>query len=466
MKLIPRAKPIRIRISAGGEEHSSLDTFLQQYDIESMLSLYKNGSLIRWLNQIGASAIIERLNNLKINNFEAVTNEECIKFVSAIYGGDISDVAFEIVRYYETIKNREQILRWHDIAYKYGNMDSAFELGLIYRDGLYGVEESALFAFTYFSIAADGGNNRAQLFLSTLYEKGEGVEQSNERAIEYLEMAANANFVGAYFSLGRLLSKVKRYDDAEKWLKLALEHLGSEHPDYTEALNLLGDLYYEKDQKDPKVYEYYHKAAIRGSSRAKFNLGYLYEDGIGGVSQDENQSLYWYKSAAKDGYAPAQCSVGRYYYEKDDYETAIPWLQKAVEQEVIGAKVIYSLCLIQFEKFPEKAYNLMHEAANANDSAAQYYMGCFYKKGFLVRKNINQAIVWYKKAAENGSKDAKARLSELGEFTLKEVAKELKVGIQTIADFLENKGYEHFELSPSTKLTHNMYSLIIKEFKS
>lgn len=426
MKLIPRAKPIRIRISAGGEEHSSLDTFLQQYDIESMLSLYKNGSLIRWLNQIGASAIIERLNNLKINNFEAVTNEEYIKFVSAIYGDNISDIAYKIACYYRIKENSEQNLRWHNIAYKYGNMDSAFELGLIYRDGLYGVEESAHLAFTYFSIAADCGNNTAQLVLSELYEEGDGVEQSNEQAIKYLEMAANANFVDAYLNLGRLLSDVERYDEAEKWLKLALEHEYPVQSDYTYNLELLGNLYYQKDQNDPKVYEYYHKAAIRGSSEAKFNLGYFYRDGIGGVSQDENQSLYWYKSAAKDGYAPAQCSVGRYYFDKENYEMAIPWLQRAVEQDHIRAKVLYSLCLIKIEKFPEKAYNLMLEAANANDSEAQYIMGWFYEEGHWVRKNRDQAIVWYKKAAENGDEDAKAKLSELGVYlSLIEVAKEL-----------------------------------------
>ena len=471
MKLIPRAKPIRIRISAGGEEHSSLDTLLQQYDIESMLSLYKNGSLNRWLNQVGATAVAGRLNDLKINNFEAVTNEEYIKFVSAIYGDNISDIAYKIASYYQIKENREQILRWHDIAYKYGNIDSAFELGLIYRDGLYGEEESAHLAFTYFSSAADCGNNTAQLVLSELYEKGEDVEQSNERAIEYLEMAANANFVGAYFSLGRLLSKVERYDDAEKWLKLALGDESPEHLDDVEVLLFLGHIYLEKDKNNPKVYEYYHKAAIRGSSEAKFNLGYLYRDGIGGVSQDENQSLYWYKSAAKDGYAPAQCSVGRYYFDKENYEMAIPWLQRAVEQEHIRAKVLYSLCLIQIEKFPEKAYNLMHEAANANDSEAQYFMGRFYEEGFRVRINRDRAIVWYKKARENGDEDAKAKLRELGElpsknFRLIEVAKELKVGMQTIVDFLKKNGYENFELSPSTQLTQNMYSLLIKEFKS
>lgn len=462
MKLIPRAKPIRIRISAGGEEHSSLDTFLQQHDIESMLSLYKNGSLSRWLNQIGATAIAGRLNDLKINNFEAITSEEYMKFVSAIYGDNISDIAYKIACDYRIKENSEQNLRWHNIAYKYGNIDSAFELGLIYSDGLY------------------------------------GVEQSNEQAIKYLEMAANANIVDAYLNLGRLLSKVERYDDAEKWLKLALEHGDPEQSDYAFNLELLGDLYYEKDQNDPKVYEYYHKAAIRGSSRAKFNLGYLYEDGIGGVSQDEYQSISWYRYAAKDGYALAQCSVGRYYFDKKCYRIAIPWLQRAVEQEVIRAKVLCSLCLIQIEKFPEKAYNLMLEAANANDSAAQYYMGCFYEEGFSVRKNRNQAIVWYKKAAENGSKDAEAKLIALLVHTppppsidlfqvarklhvekrsiveestfsidLFQVARELHVEKRSIVNFLNRKGYHinENEISLNTKLTKRMYDLVIKEFK-
>ena len=263
---------------------------------------------------------------------------------------------------------------------------------------------------------------------------------------------------------------MERYDEAEKWLKLALENENSEHPDYVTILSFLGHLYLEKDKNDPKVYEYYHKAAISGSSLAKHNLGFLYEDGIGGVSQDENQSLYWYKSAAKDGYAPAECSVGRYYFEKEDYEMAIPWLQRAVEQEVIRAKVLYSLCLIQIEKFPEKAYNLMHEAANANDSDAQWAMGHFYDVGFWVRKNSDQAIVWYKKAAENGSVDAKARLRAMGELPLlnirmTDVAKELKVGFQTLVDYLKKTGYD-IELSPDTKLDQYMYSILIEEFKS
>ena len=468
MKLIPRAKPIRIRISAGGEEHSSLDTLLQQYDIETMLSLYKNGSLNRWLNQVGATAIAGRLNNLKINNFETITNEEYIKFVSAIYGDNISDIAYKIACYYQIKENSEQILRWHDIAYKYGNIDSAYELGFIYKNGLYGVKESAHFAFTYFNSAADCGNNRAQFFLSTFYEKGEGVEQSNEQAIKYLEMAANANFVDAYFHLGRMLFKVKRYDEAEKWLKLALEHGDPEQSDYTFNLELFGDLCFGKDENNPKAYEYYHKAAISGSSSAKCNLGVLYEYGIGGVSQDENQSLYWYRSAAKDGYAPAQFSVGRYYFDKEDYENAMIWLDLAIKQDHIPSKRQYALCLIRRDEKPEKAYNLMFEAAKEDDTDAKYYMGFFYDNGYYVRKDINKAIDWYKKAAEDGDEDAINRLIELGETTfsvgLFEVARKFQIGKQTIVDFLNKNGYRINDISINTKLNKEMYDLVVKEF--
>ena len=470
MKLIPKAKPIRIRISSGGEEHSSLDTLLQQYDIETMLSLYKNGSLIRWLNQIGASAIVEMLSNLKVNNFDAITNEEYIKFVSAIYGGDTSDIAYKIANYYQIKENCEQILRWHDIAYKYGNMDSAYELGLIYKNGLYGVKESAHFAFTYFSIAADRGHRRAQLFLSALYEEGDGVEQSNEQAIKYLEMAANANFVDAYLDLGRILFKVERYDEAEKWLKLALENENSEHPDYVEILLFLGHLYFEKDKNNPKVYEYYHKAAISGSSLAKHNLGCLYKDGIGGVSQDENQSLYWYRSAAKDGYAQSQYAVGEFLYHKNYYVNAIIWLDLAIKQDHIPSKRLYAQCLIRSNKNLAKAYNLMIEAAKENDTDAKYYMGMFYDNGYYVRKDINKAIDWYKKAAEDGEEFAINRLIELGETTfsvgLFEVARKFKIGKQIIVDFLNKNGYRINinDISLNTKLNKEMYDLVVKEF--
>ena len=57
MKLDPTGKPIRIRINVGGEEHSTLDTLKEHFDFDDVIRLWGNGSLLRWLNQIGPSSV-------------------------------------------------------------------------------------------------------------------------------------------------------------------------------------------------------------------------------------------------------------------------------------------------------------------------------------------------------------------------------------------------------------------------
>lgn len=52
MKLIPVAKPIRIRITSGGEEHSSLESLKQNFCLEDIKPLL-DGRLSRWLQRLG-----------------------------------------------------------------------------------------------------------------------------------------------------------------------------------------------------------------------------------------------------------------------------------------------------------------------------------------------------------------------------------------------------------------------------
>lgn len=53
MKLIPSAKPIRIRIISGGEEHSSIDSLRHNYSLGDILPLVKDGRLHKWLLRVG-----------------------------------------------------------------------------------------------------------------------------------------------------------------------------------------------------------------------------------------------------------------------------------------------------------------------------------------------------------------------------------------------------------------------------
>ena len=53
MRIIAKAKPIRIRIKSGGEEHSSLDSLRQNLCVQDLWPLVNDKRLSRWLRQLG-----------------------------------------------------------------------------------------------------------------------------------------------------------------------------------------------------------------------------------------------------------------------------------------------------------------------------------------------------------------------------------------------------------------------------
>ena len=48
--------------------------------------------------------------------------------------------------------------------------------------------------------------------------------------------------------------------------------------------------------------------------------------------------------------------------------------------------------------------------ANLGNSAAQFNIACIYEGGEGIIENIDQAIYWYKKSAEQGNKGAQYKI--------------------------------------------------------
>lgn len=413
MKLIPKAKPVRIRISAGGKEHSSLDTLLEYFDIESLLPLYINGSLSRWLNQIGAFDIADKLSKLKISDFDNITDDELESFVKAFFNNEISTVARKIAHSYESSENGEQILRWHQIAYKYGNIESCSELGLIYMHGLFGVGQCHSKAVENFKIAAENGDADAQCNLAWYYEEGLYVEQSTVEAISLLEKAAESGHVRSYFILALLLCSQNKFVEARKWCELAIDEaeLDCENLD-CENLEKIASVYDCIEGCETQCHEYYLQAAKKGSTYAQIMIGQHYEDGIV-VKEDYQQALYWYKRAADAGDAEGLYYMSRNYLLSGDYDSAEKWARMAINQNNTHGKLILGLCFGLRGAY-NTAFGLMTEAAEDDWDYAQYILGTHYENGDWGRKNIKTAISWYKKAAENGHSGAIEKLKELG----------------------------------------------------
>ena len=143
-----------------------------------------------------------------------------------------------------------------------------------------------------------------------------------------------------------------------------------------------------------KAVEWYRKAADQGYANAQCKLGYCYENGLG-VSKDASKAGEWYRKAAEQGLAWAQYNFGVCYYNgigvRKNYSTAVEWFRKAADQGYTSAQEVLGRC---------------------------------YKYGHGVPKNLEQSTLWYMKAADQKDENSQINLSivkyELGEQQYKE----------------------------------------------
>ena len=101
-----------------------------------------------------------------------------------------------------------------------------------------------------------------------------------------------------------------------------------------EVLNAKGESFFDKKDYTNAI-PYFRKAAEQGYARAQCNLGYCYEQGSG-VTKDYSEAVKWYRKAAEQGHARAQYNLGLCYYKGSgvtkDYSEAVKWYKKAAEQ--------------------------------------------------------------------------------------------------------------------------------------
>lgn len=123
--------------------------------------------------------------------------------------------------------------------------------------------------------------------------------------------------------------------------------------------------------------------ALAGDVDAQFNLGTLYENGLG-VKPDATKAARWYQEAARRRLGLAQVALVR--------------LQRA---GAIDSKVV------------EDGIRLLETAARRGSAEAQYELGVAYDRGLGVTQNFATAAGWYQRAAEQGLADAQYNVAAL-----------------------------------------------------
>ena len=317
--------------------------------------------------------------------------------------------------------------RWLRKAAGKNNAEAQCRLAMLFLDGD-GVKRDVAEAVRLLSKAAGQGHGEAQYRLAMLYDEGADVPEDKAQAVEWYRKAAGQGHAKAQFDLG---VKLFKGDDAPQDKAQAAEwYRKAAGQGLAPAQLNLGTMLFKGDgvpQDKAQAAEWYRKAAGQGLAEAQHNLGVMLATGDG-VPEDKAQAVEWYRKAAGQGLAEAQFDLGVMLYEGEgvprDPHEAVRWMKKAADQGDEYARAALQredirkvnaelLKAEEAERHRARREELMERAREGNVSA-QYQLGRAYADGsFGLTSDMAQAVVWFRKAAEQGHEYAQERLIRL-----------------------------------------------------
>lgn len=275
-----------------------------------------------------------------------------------------------------------------------------YRIGKMYQYGL-GTEEDLQEAAQWFGMASDKEHKHALYSLGMLYLNGKGVEQDDTQAFRLLFRSHEQGNPYASFELGKLYETGK---GTERSMVLAEDCY---------RVAFLGFLNLEKKSKDDTLW---------------YRIGTMCLKGIGTEADERKAEKYLLQSAdCGNIHAPYQLAKLYIRQEKEklerdpkeftDYEKiqkAIRWLEEAAEQENTFAE--YALGKLYAEgdvlaKDMEKALFYLHRAAKAGNAYAQYRIGRLYLEDEY--KDMEKALHYLTRSAKQKHDLAAYRLGKL-----------------------------------------------------
>jgi Sel1 repeat len=140
-------------------------------------------------------------------------------------------------------------------------------------------------------------------------------------------------------------------------------------------------------------------SARAGDAEAQYNLGRIYQQGIG-VKQNNTEAADWYRRAAEQGHSEAQNSLGLLLVaDQRDYPGAAQWFAMAARQGNADAQ--YNLGVIYFSGLGVNygfAAHWFQLAAQQGHVQAQRDLGKMYERGQGVMPDYVEAYQWLKLA--------------------------------------------------------------------
>ena len=143
---------------------------------------------------------------------------------------------------------------------------------------------------------------------------------------------------------------------------------------------------------------------VFNSVASQYHLGVMYQQ-----KQDYEKAMEWYQKAAAQGNANAQNNIGYMYLHgfgvKQDYAQAMEWYQKAAAQGLDSAQTNIGYMYrhgLGVKQDYAKAKEWYEKAAAQGEAEAQNNLAHMYYYGHGVRQDYAKAMEWHQKAAAQG----------------------------------------------------------------
>ena len=416
MKLIPKAKPIRIRISSGGKEHSTLQSFLECFRVGDVRPLLENGVMLKWLNQIGEIKICAKINSMSENHYDAERWSDS-DIISLFF-----DSPDKLVEYAENAYLRSDFgaLECLQEAAEMANPSALYRLGCIYYfSHNIGVVTDAEKAEEYFKDAAELNHPLARLAYGFilcdrgLYSKAfelikntlDSLSEKDCGMQDDLQVIARANYSLAEIywdgKKGVPKSSAKAIDLFSKSAELG----------YPRAYTRLGIIYWKNYETD-KAWEYLEKARELKDPESFYQLGLLYDQ------TGKPDSAQMFQKAAVCGWGEGMLKWGECLYLgrgiRKDVQQAIKWFESAYENGIDGAAYYLGRCYAEGE-------GIIQNIDKAKD---------------LFDEELQKKNSYYKSASEAKANIQKQAEGEIATFTsvIKSYSRMSKNDLYTIAD--------------------------------
>ena len=176
----------------------------------------------------------------------------------------------------------------------------------------------------------------------------------------------------------------------------------------------------DRDPLLPKSYQTLETRAFAGVAAAQHDLAALYVAGTGGVPRDYGRAVFWFTKSAEKGMANAHYNLGVMYQQglgvPQDAAAALSWYERAAQ---LGhPEAMYNLGIANIEGIGAdrniaRGVAFFKQAANAGVSQAAYNLGVLYESNFIGPADLTKAAEWYQTAANEGHAEAKKALARL-----------------------------------------------------